>query len=231
MHVMEAIKKRRSIRKYKKVAVEWDKVVAVLEAGRYAPTAGNLQSWKFIVVSEEELKRKVSEACLNQHWIAEAPMIIVVCANPPKVVQHYGDRGEKLYMIQDCAAAVENMLLTATDQGLASCWIGAFDDDLLINVLGIPERAKAMAVVVLGYADEEVPEPFKTPLESLVFLQKYGNRIKNINIVLWDWSLEMEKYAKAGKEKAKKGLIKVAEAVKEKAKKHGKKIKERMKKK
>ena len=215
MNVLEAIKKRRSIRKYLDIGVEWDKVQHILEAGRYAPSAGNLQAWKFIVVTEEELRHEVAKACLNQIWMEEAPVHIVICSIPERPIQHYGEAGKK-YVLEDCACAAMNMMLEATEQGLASCWVGAFDELMLRITLNIPDRATPSIVLTIGYADEQVPVPSRTVMESVTFLQKYANRIKNENMIMWNWSLEMEKQAHEAKKGLKKHLEKVRKVMKNK---------------
>ncbi len=196
-------KKRRSIRKYLDVPVEWDKAVQILDAGRYAPAAGNLQSFKIIVVSDAGIKRKLAEAALKQYWIESAPLIFVICGKEERMVSYYGERG-KTYLTQTCAAVAENMLLAATDLGLASCWIGAFDEDKVMEATGCPARARPHMMITLGYSDERVPVPPRETFESRVYMNKYNNRIKNMNIVLWDWSLEMEERAREGKATAQK---------------------------
>lgn len=226
MSVLDIIKKRRSIRKYLDVAVEWDKIVQILEAGRYAPSAGNIQEWKFIVISEKDIKKKVAEACLKQYWMETAPAIIVICSMVEKQEQFYGDKGRDLYTIQNCACAAENMMLVATDLGLSSCWVGAFDEEMMCDALNMPTRAKPMVILTIGYPGEEVPVPPRTVLESLVFLQAYGNRIKNVNMVLWDFSLQMEKYAKDGKESVEVGAKNLHERIRH----HAERIKEHIKK-
>ncbi len=105
MDVYEAVLRRRSIRKYMDQPVEWEKLGKVIDAGRLAPSAGNLQAWKFVVVTEKELRKQVSEACLKQYWMQTAPAHIVVCAEITKLSRFYGIRGERLYSIQSCAAA------------------------------------------------------------------------------------------------------------------------------
>ena len=131
MEVFDCIRTRRSIRRYKDKPVEWDKVVTILEAGRLAPSAGNLQNSKFIVVRDEEIRKKVAETALNQKWMEKAPIHIIVCSEPIKSKRFYGIRGERLYTIQDCAAAIENMLLTAHSLDLRACWVGAYEEDAL----------------------------------------------------------------------------------------------------
>lgn len=205
MDVLEAIKKRRSIRKYLDVGLEWEKMVQILEAGQHAPSAGNLQDWKFIVVTDKDVRKKIAEACLNQVWMETAPIHVVICSNPEKTIQYYGERGEK-YAIENCACVAMCMTLEATEQGLDTCWVGAFDEDMMRIALSMPDRGRPMMVLTVGYADETVPMPPRVVLESLIFFQRYSNRIKNINLVMNDWSLMMEDYAKKGKEALAKRL-------------------------
>lgn len=178
MDVFELIKKRRSIRSYKRIAVEKDKIAKILEAGHYAPSAGNLQSWKFIVVKDKTTRDKVVEAALNQTWMSTAPVLIVVCANLEKIAKYYSTRGERLYAVQECAAAIQNMLLAAEELGLATCWVGAFDEVSLKRTLDIPDSARPQAIITLGYAGEKVPVPSKYKLRDVVYFEKYGNTVE-----------------------------------------------------
>jgi len=202
METLECIKNRRSIRKFLNKPVEWDKVGKILDAGRLAPNSGNLQDWYFIVVDDKDKIKKLAQASLQQYWMADAPIHIVVCSITQHAKQFYGLRGERLYSIQNCAAAVENMLLAATDLGLGSCWVGAFDENKVCEILKIPERARPQAIVVIGYAAEQPPEPAKKTLENITFLNRYGEnagRIKDLNYTLGDTSAVFREMAKKGK--------------------------------
>ena len=176
MEVLECIKTRRSTRKFLDVPVEWDKVGTIVDAGRSAPTSGNLQNWKFIVVLDQDKRKEIAEACLKQFWMERAPVHIIVCAEPEKAKRFYGIRGERLYSIQNCAASVENMLLTAHSLGLGSCWVGAFDEDMLRRSLGIPDYARPQAVIPIGYPAEKVPTPMQYQLENLVFMEAWNRK-------------------------------------------------------
>ena len=193
--MLEIIKKRRSIRKYKDLPVEWDKLVNILTAGQHAPSAGNVQDWKFIVVTDDETRKQIARACVNQVWMETAPMHIVICSIPERTIQYYGKIGEK-YTLEDCACTAMNMMVQATAEGLGSCMVGAFDEMMMRLALNIPERATPVSIVTVGYADEEVPVPPRTVLESMVFLQRYANRYRNFNAILWDYSLQYEEFAK-----------------------------------
>ena len=181
MDAFEAIITRRSIRKYKKIPVEVEKIGMLIEAGRYAPTAGNLQPFKFIIVVREEQRKAIAEACLQQYWMETAPLHIVVVSEPWKSKQFYGSRGEKLYSIQNCAAAVENILITATSVGLGSCWVSAFEENMLRDIVGVPEeKARPQAVVTIGYPDEVVPVPQKYRFYDRAYLNVWDQRITDL---------------------------------------------------
>ena len=193
MEVFECAITRRSIRKYKDQPVEWDKVVNILEAGRLAPSAGNLQNFRFIVVKDEETRKKIAEAALNQTWMIKAPIHIIVCSEPEKTKRFYGVRGERLYTIQDCAAAIENMLLTAHSLGLGACWVGAYEEDAIRRLMNLPEQGITHAIITIGYADEKpVMQPHHR-IEHLVFLEKWGQRKKvPLSSSGW-WSVRVKK--------------------------------------
>lgn len=211
MDVVECIRTRRSIRKFSSKPVEWDKVGTVIDCGRLAPSAGNLQNWKFTVVLDREKRAKIAEACLQQHWIHTAPVIIVVTAEPKKSERFYGVRGDRLYSIQNCAAAVENMLLAAHSAGLSSCWVGAFDEEMLKRAVGISsDEVRPQAVVPIGYAGETVPEPPKQPLVTVTFLESYGSRISDPNEFLGYTSSKIQGLISKGREALQKVAKKAA---------------------
>jgi len=214
MNVFEAIATRRSIRKFTSQDVPMEILGIVLDAGRHAPSAGNTQNWRFVIIKDPENKQKIAEACMQQLWIAEAPVILLVCSDIEKVKQFYGIRGERLYSVQNCAASIENMLLTAHSLGLGSCWIGAFDEDMLKRSANIPEDIRPQAVLPIGYPDEIVPAPSHYTMENVCYFESYGNRIANIERVLQN-PLVFEKISKffgniveAGKEVASKSKTK-----------------------
>ncbi|MFH1316245.1 MAG: nitroreductase family protein [Candidatus Woesearchaeota archaeon] len=202
MEVFECIKTRRSIRRYMDAPVEWEKIGRILEAGKAAPSAGNLQNWSFIVVLDQGQRSKIAEACLKQDWIAEAPVHIVVAGLPEKAKRFYGIRGERLYTIQNCAAATENMLLMAHALGLGSCWVGAFDEDILKDAVSMPQEVRPQAVLTIGYANEQVPEPPEFTLENVMYFRDYGgqpNRIKDIPKYTKDFSIIIDRNLQKGK--------------------------------
>ncbi|RLG17549.1 nitroreductase family protein [Nanoarchaeota archaeon] len=176
MDIFKVIKGRRSIRRYVDRKVSRLDIVKILDAARWAPSAGNLQNWYFIVVRDKGKKLQLSEACLGQEFVALAPVVIVACADNRSIGMFYGERGERLYSIQNVAAAVQNMLLMAHSLGLGSCWVGAFDTEMVKNILRIPDNVEPQAVVTIGYPGEKPPAPKRKDLDRMVFLEEWGKR-------------------------------------------------------
>jgi len=167
MEFSEVIAKRRSVRHFNsKLDVPDEEIRGLLEAAVAAPTAGNIQPWRFTVVRSIEARERLAEA-LHQRWATSAPVIIVVSVDPRPCSARYGERGERLYAIQDTSAAVENILLSAVDRGLSSCWIGAFDADAVRLALGISEHFEPLAVLPIGFSAESAGRPARRPLSEV----------------------------------------------------------------
>jgi len=179
MDLFDAIKNRRSIRTFKSDPVPETLLKEILEAAQWAPSAGNCQARGFIIVKNPEIKRRLCEAALEQSFIEEAPVDIVVCANEERSAAVYGGRGRNLYCILDAAAAVQNILLAAHALGLGTCWVGAYSDEEVAKALDLPEWIKPIAIIPIGYPAEKPSPPRRIPLESLVYREHYrasGNR-------------------------------------------------------
>ncbi|HOV83178.1 MAG TPA: nitroreductase family protein [Methanothrix sp.] len=164
MEVMEAIRSRRSIRRYQDRPVEPDRLMRVLEAGRIAPSAKNLQDWKFIVVRDGEKRRRLSEAAMGQPQVAAAPVVIVACATKPENILPCG---QHCYPI-DLSIALDHMSLAAVAEGLGTCWIGAFYEDRVKEVLGIPAGVRVTSLLTLGYPAESPSARPRKRLEEIV---------------------------------------------------------------
>jgi nitroreductase len=160
MDVMEAIKSRRSIRNYKDKPVEDEKLKAILESARLSPSASNRQERKFVVIKDKAMREKLVDAAHGQRFVGQAPVVIVACATETARIMPCE---EPSYPI-DMAIAVDHITLEAVEQGLGTCWIGAFKQDDVKKLLGIPDNAKVIALLPLGYPDE-TPEP--RPRKSL----------------------------------------------------------------
>lgn len=205
MDVLECIKTRRSIRKFSDVFVEFEKLGNVLDAARFAPNSGNLQDWKFILVTEEDKKREIADACFQQVWIEQAPVIICVCSEWKKNERYYGESGEK-FSTQNCASSIQNMLLAAHSEGLGACWIGAFQKDALRRILEIPEEVSPEAVIPIGYPAEYPSVPKRLTLENVVFIEKWNNRIKDLASFMGMYSEHVSRGVSKAKELVKKAF-------------------------
>lgn len=167
MEFSEVLAKRRSVRHFNnKLPVSDKDIRELLEAAVSAPTAGNIQPWRFVVAQSLEARERLA-ASLGQRWAAAAPVVIAVCVDPRPCSARYGERGERLYAIQDTAAAVENILLAAVDKGLASCWIGAFDAAAVAAALGVTPPITPIAILPVGYSAESAGKPARRPLSEV----------------------------------------------------------------
>ena len=173
MDVFEAIKTRRSTRRYKSEDVSEEQVEKLLGAAIMAPSGGNMQPWDFIIIRGEEQKKALARAALGQMFIATAPVVIVVCANKPRTARRYGERGAELYSLQDTAAATQNMLLAATAMGLAGCWVGAFNDNAVSDVLGLPRNIRPVVILPIGVPDEFPRMPPRIALSEITHYDKW----------------------------------------------------------
>ena len=173
MDLSEAIKGRRSIRTYKKIDLPQDTVETLLEAARWAPSAGNVQPWAFVVASSPQTKRNLSLAAYGQKDLEEAPVVIVVCADEKLAEQNYGTRGKTLYCLQDTAAAVQNILLTAYSLGLGSCWIGAFKEESARKAINAPKEMRPVALIPIGYPDEAPSPRNRRPVSGMIHKETF----------------------------------------------------------
>ena len=161
-------RERFSCRRYRDEAVSRDALIDLLEAARWAPSGGNLQPWRFVVVQDEGLRRGLAQAAFGQSFIGSAPVVVVVCAVPEESGRHYGRRGRELYCIQDTAAATENLLLAATACGLGACWVGAFDERRVTDLLGLDVGWRPVALVPIGHPAEQGSRRSRRPLAEVV---------------------------------------------------------------
>ncbi|MBI4757738.1 MAG: nitroreductase family protein [Chloroflexi bacterium] len=161
MDLWSVIAQRRSVRRYlADRPVTDEQVQRILEAGIAAPSAGNAQPWFFYVVRSQEIKDALARAALNQDFVAQAPVVIVVCVDLERARDAYGSRGEHLYCLQDTAAATQNMLLGVTALGLGACWVGAFDERAAARALGLPSHLRPVVIMPIGHpAHQPAPRP------------------------------------------------------------------------
>lgn len=173
MDVLEAVKGRRSIRAFRKVDVPAETVEKLIDAARWAPSAGNIQPWEFIIVRNVEIKRKLAKAALGQFFIEEAPVAIVVCADEARSAEVYGMRGKTLYCVQDTAAAIQNIHLAAYSMGLGTCWVGAFMEDEVKKILKTPLGIRPIAIIPVGYPAEKPPPGSRRSIKQIVHFETF----------------------------------------------------------
>jgi nitroreductase len=173
MELSEAIKGRRSIRAFKKQHVPEEIVEKLIDAASWAPSAGNIQPWEFVIVRKPAVKKRLAQAALNQAFVEEAPVVIVVCADEEHSSMGYGFRGKTLYCIQDTAAATQNLLLTAYSLGLGACWIGAFNEDEAKKAVNAPEEIRPVAIIPVGYANEVPSQRDRRPISQIMHYETF----------------------------------------------------------
>ncbi|MCX8173748.1 MAG: nitroreductase family protein [Thermoplasmata archaeon] len=172
MELMDAILRRRSVRKYQEKDVPEETVKNLVEIGNLAPSAGNLQARDFIVVRDKKTKEALAKASLNQEFVAEAPVNIVICTNEKKI-KRYGTRGTTLYTYQDTAASAMLIMLAALEHGLGTCWVGAFDEEAVRQILQIPSYARPVIIIPLGYPAEQPAMRKRAPLEEYLHAERW----------------------------------------------------------
>jgi nitroreductase len=176
LEVWDAIKGRRSIRKYKTRLIEDELIKKILEAGRWAPSGSNMQMWgtrKFIVVKDRktlDMIRKVSPG-----YLGATPLAIFVCSDRRIAYEKCGKLGRDYITIADCAMAVENMQLMAYSLGLGACTVKSFSTPAVKHILEIPEDVEPELMVVIGHPDVKPSPPPKIALEEITYLDKYDN--------------------------------------------------------
>lgn len=167
MDFKKVAEKRRSVRSFDDKNIPKEDIKEIIKIGDMAPSAGNQQGRDFIVIQDDEKKQKLVKNAYGQSFIADAPWVIVVCANKERSAERYGERGRNLYSVQDATAAVENMLLAVVDKGYAAVWIGAFDEKKVTEQLGIPEGVRPISILPIGHPTHIPDRPEKMSSEEL----------------------------------------------------------------
>ncbi len=183
MNILQFIKSRRSIRKFFDKSIEPEKIAIILEAGRWAPSAGNCQPWRFLVITDEK-KIQNLDPLFHQPWVEKAPLVIVVLAVPADSKKRYG-KGSNYY-IMDCSAAIQNMLLMAHGLGLGAVWVGAFSKKAVREQLDIPDIYEVFALIPMGYYSNEDSVKF----DGGIFSNRERSRRKNLNEIAFAEDLD-----------------------------------------
>jgi nitroreductase len=170
MDFWQVLKERYSVRSFDPTEdVSPEVVERLLQAAIQAPSAGNRQPWHFYVVRNAGVQQGLAAAAYGQEFVTQAPVVIVVCADPERSAERYRHRGRDLYCLQDTAAAAEHILLAAVASGLGGCWIGAFDERRTAGVLGLPHQHRPIAILPIGKpAEKRVRRGSRRPLQAVV---------------------------------------------------------------
>lgn len=174
MQLDKAIQKRHSVRRFTSKKPDWRDIIECIDSARYAPMAGNIYSLKFILVSDREKIQKLADAS-QQHFIAQAHYVVIVCSDPKKTLNCYEERAKK-YCLQQAGAAIQNFLLKIEECKLATCWIGHFVDSLVKETLQIPEEIEVEALFPIGYEFGKTEKRKKTGMDKILYFEKYGNK-------------------------------------------------------
>ena len=170
MNILDVIKHRRSVRDFTDRKIPESAIDVLVEALQWAPSAGNLQSRKFYFIFNEDIRNKLAQTGFKQDFvsfIARAPLVIVACADL-RITSRYGDRGTHLYCIQDTAASVQNLLLAAYELGLGTCWVGAFKEEKVKEILDLPDNLRPFVLVPVGYPARTPKAPDRVPRTDAV---------------------------------------------------------------
>ncbi|BCS52774.1 nitroreductase family protein [Geobacter sp. SVR] len=179
MDIFQVIGNRRSIRKYKDIPVERQKIEQILDAARLAPSWKNQQCWRFLVLSDEGKRRAMLDAFPDDNpgkkALAQAPVVIVVCADQ----EESGIENGIEYYVADTAIAFQHLCLAAHALGLGSCWMGWYEEGAIRTALGIPDRFRVVGVTPLGYPDQEPKARPRKELSEIAFFEDWGKPYDN----------------------------------------------------
>lgn len=174
MDVMDVIKSRRSVRRFLGRKVDDGIILQAIEAGLWAPSAGNVQDKQFVVIRDDKTKLELVSACYEQVWVAKAPVIIVLVSDITKMNLKFQERGE-FYSVIGAGAAIESMLLFLSSKGLEGTHVGLFDEIKVKRLLKVPDDKRVFSIVALGYPAEHPPVPVRAELKNITFLESYGS--------------------------------------------------------
>jgi len=169
MDIYEAVKTRKSVRSYQSREVPDDVLTRILDAARLAPSANNFQEWRFVVARDPKTRHSIAQAACRQTFVGEAPVVLACCA---KDSRHVMTCGQPSYPI-DAAIAIDHITLCAAAEGLGTCWIGAFYEDEVKQILGIPSGIRVVALLPLGYPQD--PQPVRKLRLSLERIVSYDS--------------------------------------------------------
>jgi len=175
MDLDKAIKERHSVRKFSSKKPDWRKIVDCIDVVRYAPTAGHNSTVKIMLIDEKPKILEIAEEC-TQDFVGQVQYLIVICSKPSRLINAYGERGEK-FNYQQSGAAIQNLLLKLQAEGLATCWVGYFNEDNIKNILKIPDDVHIEAILPIGYEFEKPKtKKFRIEMDEILYFNEYKNK-------------------------------------------------------
>src|ERR687891_263967 len=176
MDFEDVVGKRKMVRRYKQnMPISEKTITKLIRNAHRAPSAGHTQVQEFIIVKEPAIKKKLRAAAVDQEYVEDAPLLIVVCSNTSRSVGRYGIRGTEFYSITDGAFASMLILLTAVNEGIGACFVGAFEDSKVSEILGLPKDVKPIGIVCIGHPAERPGKFERIDIDALVHYEKYGS--------------------------------------------------------
>jgi nitroreductase len=175
----EVVKRRKMIREYDsdRQQIPDDLITKLIKNAHTAPSAGHTQVQEFIIVKDASIKRKLRKAAVNQEYVERAPVLIVVCSNTSRSVGRYGSRGREFYSIIDGAFASMLILLSAVNEGLGACFVGAFQDNKVSEILELPKDVRPIGIICIGYPAEKPEKLERIGVKALVHYEKYASMV------------------------------------------------------
>ncbi len=173
MEVEEAIRKRKSVRAYRKEKIPREKIEKILDSVRMAPSAKNKQDWKFVIIDDEDEKEQIYKAANKQRFVKEAPVVIAGIATEPEFMMSCDIPGG----IVDVSIALDHLTLKAAEEGLGTCWIGAYDQEEAKKILEIPEDHKIVCLMTLGYPKKSLDktEKRRKNLKEIIYYNSFSD--------------------------------------------------------
>ena len=174
----EVVKRRKMIWEYdsKRQQIPNEIITNLIRNAHRAPSAGHTQVQEFIIVKDTSIKKRLRKAAVNQEYVERAPVLIVICSNTSQLVGHYGSRGREFYSIIDGAFASMLILLSAVNEGIGACFVGAFQDNKVSEILELPKDVRPIGIICIGYPAEKPEKLKRINVKALVHNEEYGHR-------------------------------------------------------
>lgn len=188
VNIIEAVFSRRSVRDFRADNIPREVLSDILFAASCAPSAGDVQPWSFIIISSDQVRRSVVSACVDSSWLLRAPVLVAVVGDSARMEDFLGSSPEARVACRDsCCAAIENALLAASSFGVGSCWVSQYDSSAVSEALNVPSSHELIAVLAFGYPLGSPVEKHRTPLESLVYFDSFGESANDLLTRTRDW--------------------------------------------